>query len=306
MEADAGQPRRHLLRRRPARDHRRAGSPRAARSDQAHGRPVHRGGHRPRAVDPVRAVARAGTPAAGLGAEHPHRLRRGGADDPVQRQVGQAGHGCHDPGALRLPDADGRRHPPLRRPDRAGRRRPAPARRTHPRPRHPVQLAVRRDVRGPGGADPEGHREGLRPAGADQQDEQVRVDRQGRHLAARRAGEEREEDQVGHDGQRRRGAFRRGIQARRLQSAHHLLRAERAHGRLDRDRVRGPRLRRLQDGSERGRGRDVRADPRPHARAPRRPRRARPHPRRGADKAAAIADATLATVYDRVGFLPRA
>ena len=79
VEGAADHPRRHLLRRRPARDHRAAGPGEAARGDPPHRGPVHRRGHRPGAVDPVRAVARARARRARLGAEHDHRLRRGRA-----------------------------------------------------------------------------------------------------------------------------------------------------------------------------------------------------------------------------------
>ena len=84
-------PRRVLLRRRPARDHGRARPGAAAPAHPGQRRPAARARARPGAVHAVRAVAGARARPAGLGAGLHHRLRRGEPDDPVQGQVGQAG-----------------------------------------------------------------------------------------------------------------------------------------------------------------------------------------------------------------------
>ena len=79
------------MRRRPARDHGRAGPGDAAPAHPGGRRAAARGRARPAALHPVRAEPRARARAARLGDELPHRLRRGLPDDPVQGQVGQAG-----------------------------------------------------------------------------------------------------------------------------------------------------------------------------------------------------------------------
>ena len=176
------------------------GAGRAAREDPAHRRAVHRRGDRPGLLDAVRAVARGRASAARLDPEHDHRVRRGRPDDAVQGQVGAARRRVDHRRAVRLPDADGRGHPAVRRERGAGGRRPAPARRADPGPGRPVQLAVRRDVRGARSGDPEGDGEDLRPAGSDVEDEQVR----GIHLRGAvddgRPVGQREEDPLGGDG----------------------------------------------------------------------------------------------------------
>ena len=108
VERAAGDARRGLLRRRPARDHGAAGSGQAAREDPAHGGAVHRGGHRPDELDPVRAVARARAHRARLGAQHHHRFRRGEPHDAVQGQAPKQGRtrpvsGCSPTRSCRPP-----------------------------------------------------------------------------------------------------------------------------------------------------------------------------------------------------------
>ena len=114
----------------------------------------------------VRPVARAGARPAGLGARLHHRVRRGGADDAVQGQVGEGRCGPYDGGPVHLPRPPGRRHPALPGQPGAGRRGPAPAPRADPRPRRPVQPPVRRHVRAARAAHHQGRREDHRPAGA--------------------------------------------------------------------------------------------------------------------------------------------
>ena len=84
----AGRPRRLLLRRRPARAHRRA-RPEDARARRTRDgrRPAAGAGRRPGPVHGVRPVARARAHPAGVGAGLPHRVRRGEPDDAVQGQV---------------------------------------------------------------------------------------------------------------------------------------------------------------------------------------------------------------------------
>ena len=85
----AGDPRRLLLRGRPARDHGAAGPGGAAPPHPDRGRAAVRGRAGPRALHRVRPEPRARACRAGLGAELPDRLRRGQPDDPVQGQGGQ-------------------------------------------------------------------------------------------------------------------------------------------------------------------------------------------------------------------------
>ena len=74
--------------------------------------------------------------------------------------------------------------------------------------------------------------------------------------------------------------FDEAQQARRVQPAAHPQRADRPVGRRARERLRGPRLRRPEEGRRRGGRRVGHAVPRPHPRAAGRPGRARPDPRR--------------------------
>ena len=101
---------------------------------------------RPGPVHAVRPVPGARARAAGLGAGLHHRVRRGEPDDPVQGQVGQAGHRPGHRRAVHLPDAAGRRHPALPGRPGAGGRGPAPAPGAHPRPGAAVQHPVRRST----------------------------------------------------------------------------------------------------------------------------------------------------------------
>ena len=85
-------------------------------------------------------------------------------------------------GALHVPGADGRRHPPLPGRQRADRRRPATAPRARTRRRGALQLALRTDVRRAGRHLPGGRRPDHGPPGADEEDVDDR-----RHGAGHRA-----------------------------------------------------------------------------------------------------------------------
>ena len=74
---------------------------------------------------------------------------------------------------LHLPGAHGGRHPALRRRRGPGGRRPAPAPRADPRPGHPVQPPLRRDLRRPRGGHPRDGRPGHGPPAPRAQDVQV-------------------------------------------------------------------------------------------------------------------------------------
>ena len=116
----AGDPRRHLLRRRPARDHRRARPGGAARAHPPHGGAVPRRRRRPGALGAVRAEPRARARRAGLGARLPHRLRRGRPDDAVQGQGPEAGQrpgppsGCSPTRCCRRPTSSSTTPTPCR------------------------------------------------------------------------------------------------------------------------------------------------------------------------------------------------
>ena len=90
-------------------------------------------------------------------------------------------------GPVHLPGAAGRRHPALRHRRGAGGRRPAPAPGAGPRPGHPVQQPLRRDLRGAGPRHPAGGGPGHGPAGARAQDVQVGRLAPGHGAGARRA-----------------------------------------------------------------------------------------------------------------------
>ena len=299
--------RRLLLRRRPARDHRRARPGACCASAPGARRP---------STSPA-ASTRSGRTlfvqshvaehaAAGLGARLHHRLRRGRPDDPVQGQVGQAAprappSACSPTRCCRPPtscstDAD----------QRAGRRGPAPAPRADPRPGPAVQPPLRRDVRGARAATSSRRRAKIYgPAGPDREDEQVRRRRRRAHRPARRPEGHRQEDPLRrHRHRAARSASTRSDKpgVSNLLTIYSAL-SGRAVGRLE-ERLRRQGLRRPQEGPRRGRGRGRDAVPRAHARAAGRPRpsstdiladgrRAGPRGRR--------CD-TLARVYDRVGF----
>ncbi len=169
----AGRVRRLLLRRRPARDHDPAGPRHASAPHTRDGRAVPGDGDRPVPGDHLRAEPCARPHRTHLGAGVFHRFRAGVADDPVQGQVAEGGQRRHHGRPVHLPGADGRRCAALRH--RPGPRRggPAPAPRTRPRRRAALQLALPRHLRHPRADDPQGHREDLRPAGPDGEDEQV-------------------------------------------------------------------------------------------------------------------------------------
>ncbi len=121
-------PRRVLLRRRPARDHGAAGPGAAAPPVQGRGSAAARGRARPEAVHGVRAEPRPRARRAGLGLSLHDRVRRGQPDGPVQGQVGQkSGADAGQRGAVHLPDPAGRRHPAVPVEPGAGGRGPAAA-----------------------------------------------------------------------------------------------------------------------------------------------------------------------------------
>ncbi len=89
------------------------------------------------------------------------------------------GPGVGERRPVRLPGADGGRHPRLRHRPRPGRRRPAPAPRARPRRRDPLQPPLRRHPRGPRGGDPTGRRPRHGPPAADGEDVDDGVSPQG-------------------------------------------------------------------------------------------------------------------------------
>ena len=99
--------------------------------------------------------------------------------------------------------------------------------------------------------------------------------------------------------------FDEAQQARRVQPAAHPQRADRPVGGRAGERLRGPRLRRPEEGRRRGGGRDR---PRRSATAPSRCWTTGPSSTGSSPtvptRAREVAGATLARVYDRVGFLP--
>ena len=111
----------------------------------------------------------------------------GVADDAVQGQVAEGGQRRHHGRPVHLPGADGRRRAALRHRPGARRRGPAPAPRAGPRRRAALQLALPRHLRRPRADDPQGHRQDLRPAGPDGEDEQVGVQRRRADQPARRS-----------------------------------------------------------------------------------------------------------------------
>ena len=131
-----------------------------------------------------------------------HRIRASVADDAVQGQVAEARHRRHDGRPLHLPGAAGGRRTALRHQPGARRRGPAPAPRARPRHRAAVQRSIQGHLRGARGDDSQGHRQDLRPAGSDGEDEQVGCHRRRRDQPARRAEGHRQEDPLGGDRQR--------------------------------------------------------------------------------------------------------
>ncbi len=174
-------------------------------------------------------------------------------------------------------------------------------------------LAERFNSRYDGGADlhhpqavhPQGDGEDLRPAGPDDQDEQVGVLGQGPGQPAGRAEGDRQEVQERGHRHRHRGPLRRGRQARRQQPADDLRHAHR--DRASRSWRSSTRAR----GTARSRPtwpRSSSSGSRPSASAPRNTWTTRRSLDRvlaeGAEKARAVAAETLATVYERIGFVP--
>ena len=144
-------------------------------------------GHRPVPGDHLRAEPRARPRRTRLGAGMFHRVRPGVADDAVQGQVAEGGQRRDHGRPVHLSGADGRRRAALRHRPGARRRGPAPAPGTGPRRRAALQLAVPRHLRRAGVDDPEGHRQDLRPAGPDGEDEQVGLQRGRADQPARRS-----------------------------------------------------------------------------------------------------------------------
>ena len=169
-------PRRHLLRRRPARDDAALRPGRAHRGDPpaghaARSRPA---STRERSLLFVQSHVRAHAELTWLlnciatfG-----ELRRMTQFKDKSREAGR-GQESVSRRVLRLPGADGLRHPAVRHRRGARRRRPAPARRARPRHRDPVQPPLRRHVRRPEGDVPAGRRAGHGPAAPDAQDVEV-------------------------------------------------------------------------------------------------------------------------------------
>ena len=94
-------------------------------------------------------------------------------------------------------------------------------------------------------------------------------------------------------------------QAGDLEPAHRVLGGDRSLGRRPGSRVRRQGLRRLQGRPGRRRDRVPAAAAGAVPGAERRPRGDRAHPAPGRGQGAGVAAKTLATVYERVGFLPR-
>ncbi|CAA9313847.1 MAG: Tryptophanyl-tRNA synthetase, partial [uncultured Friedmanniella sp.] len=251
--AAAGLPRRVLRRGRPARADRRGRARGAGRPLAPQRRPDAGRRHRPGALDGVPAVRRARAHPADVGAVGDDGVRPGAADDPVQGQVGPVRRRGHQRRPVHLPRADGRGHPALPGRPGAGGGGPAPAPGADARPRRPLQLPPRADLRGPRAAHPALGRQDPGPRRPDREDEQELVLAQRHRRAARRAARERQEDQVGRHRLRPRGDLRRGGQARRRQPAHHPVGADRDVGGRARRGLRGPGLRRPQEGGRGGR-----------------------------------------------------
>ena len=150
------------------------------------------------------------------------------ADDAVQGQVAEAGLGRHHSRPVHLSGADGRRRAALRHRPGAGRGGPASASRARARRGAAVQRAVRRHVRRPGRADRQGHRQDLRPAGADGEDEQVGVHRRRADQPAGRPEGDGQADPVGGHRQRARDPVRPRGQGRGVQPADHPVGGHRA------------------------------------------------------------------------------
>ena len=139
----------------------------------AHRRPVSGARRRPGPQHDLRAEPRPRPHPTGLGAGLLHRLRSGLPDDAVQGQVDEAGERRDHGRSVHLPGAAGRRRAGLRRRVGAGRRRPASAPGVGPRHRAAVQQPLPGHLRRSRGADTQGHRQDLRPAGPVVEDEQV-------------------------------------------------------------------------------------------------------------------------------------
>ena len=178
-------------------------------------------GPRSRALPAVRAEPRARPRRAHVAAQLHGDLRRAAAHDAVQgegRSRGRRRPGVGVGRVLRLPGADGRRHPALRHRRGPRRRRPAPARGAHPRHRAALQPPVRRRVHDPEGDVPAGRRARHGPPGPDAEDVEVGGVTAGNDRRARRREGDHEEDQVGGHRLRHRGAPRPRRQARRVES----------------------------------------------------------------------------------------
>ena len=221
---------------------------------------------------------------------------------------GRAGRRPRQRRAVHLPDPAGGRHPALPGRPGAGRRGPAPAPGAHPRPRRSGSTrASATTFMVPEPLHRQGDRQDLRPAGAREADEQEhrrqraasgcsttrRSSRRRSAVAVTDTGREIVFDPVGKPG------------VTNLLTILSALTGE-TSGRIE-ERMRRAGLRRPEEGGRRGGARLRRAVPAPGARATSttRPSWTRVLAR-GAERAREVAVPTLATVYDRVGFLPAA
>ncbi len=218
---------------------------------------------------------------------------------PKQRELVSAG-------ALLLPGAAGRRRARLPGRRGPGRRGPAPARRADAGDRPPLQRALRRDPGRARAPDPGGRRPDHGPAGARAEDVDDR-----RHRGRAPSTSSTSPTRSARSSAARsptpaaRSRARRG-QGRDRQPDRHPRRRPRHRPGRGRSRVRGLRLRRLQEGGRRGVVEFL---------APVRERYAELRPDEaaleaalaaGAEKARAIASGTLAEVRDRMGIGPSA
>ena len=128
---------------------------------------------------------------------------------------------------------------------------PARAHRAHARRRGGVQQALRRDARGARGQHPDGRRPRARPQGARAQDVDHGRHAEGHRLRRRGARVDRQEVQKARGRQRQRDRRARR-QARHLEHDRDPGGRPRRHPGRHRARLRGLRLRRLQDRGRRG------------------------------------------------------
>ena len=234
----------------------------------------------PRTLDRLLPEPRDRARRGGLAALGRHELRTARQDDAVQGEGRPAGVRLRR--ALHVSRPDGGRHPPVPDRHRPDRRRPAPAPRAGTRRRAAVQLALRRDVRRPGGCLSGGRRADHGPAGADEEDVDDRRDGAGDASAPRRARRHPPEVQDRRDRLRPRGPPRGG-QARDHEPDRDSVGGGRRVAGGDRGSLRRLRVRRLQGGGRRSGRRARRPGPGALPGVPRRRGGAAPaaRPRRG-------------------------